>query len=365
MQVLKETLEKALRLTARATVDQVFLPILSHICFIQDEGLRSYNDVQSVSVPMEVDFESCAVHLATLLKVISSAPTSAEIALSIQKDELHIRFGKAHVKLPVLKESEFLFTPPDIEESTAIPLKGELLSALDSVLFSVGDDPSRPVSTTVTVDTISRTIWSTDVRSVSRTEYTQKALRKLKEAPDRLLIPPVFIDIMKDIAETEGDLALHLYLIGDTSLYLVSESGYTAFTKLGYDADPPDLEAVFSRLSSEVVASCDAPVGLADALMRCVTVLERAQEDKTATVTIDKRGLRIEATSSFGESRDLLKCSTEGDGTIVIDPSLFVRAMKKSVKSVRISSDALLLDMESGLVHVLAKVGYTKPASSE
>jgi hypothetical protein len=104
---------------------------------------------------------------------------------------------------------------------------------------------------------------------------------------------------------------------------------------------------------------------LADALMRCVTVLERAQEDKTATVTIDKRGLRIEATSSFGESRDLLKCSTEGDGTIVIDPSLFVRAMKKSVKSVRISSDALLLDMESGLVHVLAKVGYTKPASSE
>ena len=361
MQVSKEDFEKALRLVSRATVDQLFLPVLSHVCFIQGEGIRTYNDVQAVTVPMDVDFKSCAVHAATLLRVVASAPTEAVISLDLQKTELHIRFKKAHVKLPVLPEKDFLFNPLDSWlESSSLKLPSSFISAMVSVLFSVGDDPSRPVSTVVTVDRASSAVWSTDVRSVSRMPYKFKALNS--EGDEPLFVPPTFINIMQELLGLIGDSPLTLYLLDDNALYAVSESGYAVFTKLGYDASPPDLAGVFGRLSSLIVATCEAPPGLNDALLRCIVVLDRATEDKCVTLSIDSKGLRLEAQSSFGTSRDQLRCECDGDASLQLDPLLLQRALRHSITRLQMCPDALILSTESGLTHVLARVGYTKPA---
>lgn len=365
VEVVKEVLNRILTVAVKATSQQFFVPVLSHVCFLEGMGVVAFNDVQSVYLPLDGVEASFAVPGVTLLKLVSSAGEGKRITLEFDDADSSVRakFGRTNVKLPAKGEEDFVFRPLEVHAKKApgITCTNSLLSALSSALFSVGDDPSRPSTVVITLDIESRCVFSTDNFTVSRFDWDSDGSRP-KGYPETLLIPPLFVDLLFSVSQLRKDDVIQLHFI-DEVLCAQFSSGAQVTTKLSYDADPLDFHKLLSGLESSIAVRFDIPVELLDAVQRSVIVMDTAATStKSVVMRVSTKEMQLLSTGPTGSITDRVKLrGVEGaeETEIVVDPLYVARALKQlTFESVAASEDVLILE-GPGVLHAISGISYS------
>lgn len=130
---LKKIVSLLLPCTAGANA---MVPILSHICFTE-EGLYAFNDSIATHYLWEHGIGEFAVD-GRALNALLSQWGDVEVKIELEESTLHIKCGKAKVKLPVLGAEQFVYAEPEMEKYVQASMKDDedavrFTEALDSV----------------------------------------------------------------------------------------------------------------------------------------------------------------------------------------------------------------------------------------
>lgn len=341
-----------------------YVPLFACFCF-NGKTVVAYNDVVALQAPCPLEVKG-AVKGAVLLGFLS-ATRVPEVELSSQDGDIHIKAGRAKLKLPVIAEpGDFVFKWPD-DKGEAIPFGKEAMEMLAYCTPSMGTDPSRRMMMGVTIafdgEKNKATLYSTDNKSASRSviEFSEAQWKMPKSFHDKaVILPPRFCELLLSNASEK----LSELVMGDGWVKAVFETGLKLFSRTIPDADPQAYKGLFSPMvgkdmNDKYVA---IPKGIERALERSLVVI--ASKDDTVKLTVKGEVLTLETSSSYGVAKDVLRMEGHEDEMVEAQPSILARVLATS-EEMAIVGGSCVAFRRGRCYHLVSVVGTAADTKSE
>lgn len=314
-----ELLEK-LTLAQPALNDGTLIPVLSHFWFTGTH-LMAYNDLISISTPLETDF-SGAIPGETLVSLLK-ASRSKELTIGPDKSgNVLIKAGTGRFKLPLLPPDAFIFEMPVMPDGKGLPknAREELVDAFKTCLMSVGTDTSVPEQLGVTVipDGEKLLLFSTNFATMTHVTVPVTGSSTLKE---RVILPRAFVQQFVQMVKGGEETLLvirrdhAMFKVGETQVFgrLIETNNPLDFPRLLKSHLPKDHEKLLSDIPAKMKLILDRAVIIADS---------KIDQQKTV-ITAQEGEITFTSKSERGEVRDTMKASTQQtDVEIMVEPKL-------------------------------------------
>lgn len=343
----KELLDKLTNVRpALATKD--FIEVFTCFCFT-GESVFAYDDLISIKAPLELPIKG-AVKGAMLLDLLKSID-EAQIELSQVENSLKVKSARSSLKLPMLSDADFYFTPADIDgDAVELPITDKMLSAFTKCLLSATNDSSQPsrmgITLTVGDDGESQvTAYSTDGVSLTSAIIGQAAA----SSKGKYILPCDFCRVLVDLAASvEGAKALRIASNGNKVVANVGE--YQVTTKL-VAADPIDFPSIIKQFFEGADKFVPVAAGMDNMLMRSELIMKG--NNNRCTLTVKDNVLSIETASTYGEVKDTFALNGEHeDVEVAIKPALMRRVLDYA-NQVQVNSNAVILVGEE-YIHLIS-----------
>jgi len=348
MKAQRTELLAILQTLSPALANKELVPGLTHF-WLMGQTIHAYNDIIGLELPFESDVTG-AVHGASLLGVLGQS-RAAEISLDMgENGEAKLKAAGAVLKLAVIPADRSLWQPEWRSEEP--PIWGpEVITALERVLISVGDDPAMPEHMGVTFIIAAGTlaIYATDSKTVTRA-----ILNAPEGMPEgRFIAPTPFCQQLVRLGSAGVKVDL-----SENDIMVETENDVRLFGRLVEVSSPKDFETVISRYVTDenwnnAVA---VPQGLEPALERALTVLADVQPPR-AVIEVQAKMARLSAKGSHAEvERDSVALEHEcPPARLTFNPALAKRGLKHVDRMV-VLADALVFFGGEDFVYLIAGI---------
>lgn len=310
LQILQENLTKALSICVRFTSSKVQLPVLANILLRASKNklmLAATNLETSVclSVGAKVDTEGEITIPSRVIYEIIANLNPGQISLMGEKEVLKIKSSGFESSVSGMNPSDFPPVPQIIPDNTFQISSKDLQSALNTCLFSVSSDETRPVLTGIL------TIVKDDEIIFVSTDGFRLSQKKLKipktKNAAKVIIPKGVLMEMGRLAneDTNVDFAIekteNRVLFGISSILLTSRI---------IEGEFPDFERIIPK-SSKIKISIDK-----EELLQAVKLASIFARDSANVVKMGVSEGKIELTaesSSAGSQRREIDAKIESD----------------------------------------------------
>lgn len=315
----RKALLDTLELTKAGLADDALVPIFTNFCF-RDSAVYAFKDRLGIMAPCEIA-ETFAVSGKTLIELLKTS-SAKDVEFTLDDETCQIVAGKSRMKLPWLREDEFLFEEPEEEQwDVILDLDAHLLEGFQLCLVTTSSDNTMPAFMGISVVGGKTThLYSCDGDALSRYRLDGK---KTKEV--HYTIPTDFCEAVLRIAEKTGYRAGQLYVNGE---WAIAEFGnnYKVFGRIIENTDPMDYEKHIKKIIKGDVSFVTVPDGLASALNRARVIAEG--EGKPTLLTAAKGKLVVNTETHVGVVRDTMKID-EAVGEVVssVSAKLISRAL--------------------------------------
>lgn len=340
----------ALNAAKSSLVGVDFIPILSHFCFA--EGMvYAYDDISAVILDCEgVEHLKGGVRGEMFLGVLQTC--AEEITLRQKSETLTLETDNGKVDFPMLPDSEFLFSMPDMSGAFQIPVTEEFLSALALCAATVGRDPRRPefVGITLALGKKECCMYSTD--NVTFSKYTLEGLKGI--APTTLVLPKSTADQVLALAKLcAKDVAIEMACTKEHALFTIpaaqgTTTGINVVSKL-LEYKNTDFEKVIR----EVVPTegfVEIPPDLRAVVQRACVLLNKSVE-KDMQIGVKKGALVTHTKTEFGEAGGALPLKQKiPDVQVTVNAEMLARALAcEAVKEIAVGDRAVAFRGDSYL----------------
>lgn len=181
--VNKKELSDALNIAAGASSVRTALPVLASIKISAADSGITFTGCDGemwaqATCSAQVEDEGSVCVQQKLLSDIAAQLPEGEVAISLEGTQVFLRIGASEWKLMAFPADEFP-PVPEINAAGSLTLKfGQLVKGLNSVMYAVSDDTSRPVLTGVlfTYDGDALTLVATDTHRMAVHKIMQEGI---------------------------------------------------------------------------------------------------------------------------------------------------------------------------------------------
>ncbi len=305
----KAELQKGISSVIKAAQTRAQRSILETILFTADGQTLTLNTCDSVTA-IETSFFAqvdeggiCALPAKLLFEIINKMP-DGEISVKTKEDNTAVISCKnTSIKLSSMDAQQFPHFPE--EEGTAIPLKlGELWNMVDTTAFSVYQKDDRPILKGLLIE------LDGDYLNVVGTNSFIFAMRRQprfsNEAVSAVIPARTLKDCMRILGDDENaDIRL---VINKNSCFIISENT-KIYTRL--------LEGEFIKYANiipkEYTTRVRVNTQLLERSLNMISVLSREDDTNPVKISVSGEELELESKSDYGDGRDMIGCSSEGD----------------------------------------------------
>jgi len=363
LQVLQESLSKALTICSRFTSSKIQLPVLANVLLKTQNNklfLSATNLETSVAIKIgaKVLSEGDITVPARIITEVVSNLDPGQISFNVKKEIINIKTSSFESSITGLNSSDFPRVPIETgADSFKIP-SDDFLKALSSILFAVSQDETRPVLTGVLIiiDKGNLTLVATDGFRLSQKKIGIQTIKEDK----RFIIPKSVLVELSKIAASED--IVFSYRKTDNQLVLGLED-LTLSSRI-IEGDFPDFERIIPK-ETKIRIHLDKGGFLRAVKLAGVFARDSANVVK---ISVSKGLLEIVAESSqSGRQKNQLEAKIEGDlkdsFTIAFNYRFvedFLNAVKGEDIRLELSdanAPALFLDeKDSNFIHIIMPV---------
>lgn len=330
----REAFLRIINLVSPALSTQDFIPILKNVCFRKGQAI-AFNDRAAIGVKLPPGLADLSMTLpGAMLKSVVASFNAENLSVQLgEGSEALITSGRSKIKLATMPVADFPFKMPP--NGTRLEFTEAMLQAVQLCLPAAGNDPTRPATMGVTLDSEDgyAVFYATDNATISRC----KTRSKIKLPGDSPVILPTFfceqlIPLSRAYPEGEWEIDLAPGVILGTLFEGEAPSAFILHREQ-VDPDPVDFPNIVNRhckLATVVDLLEEIPPALDAAFNRAVLV--QAQEpDKATKLTITPTAIKLLSSGPLGEAQDSIAFDGAGDSPpepFFVDPGLFSRGLK-------------------------------------
>lgn len=339
-----------LKMISPALASRDFIPILVCYCF-DPKTVTAFDDVVAMTAPLVTGLKG-GIKGDVMLNWLANS-RAPEVEIKQEDKDVSLKAGRSRIKLTALPAGDFVFEWPK-DEANELPLNETVLAGFRKCLVSMGQDPSQPWQSGITMalDKDRMRLYSTNNTSASLIKLDLKVPKALQEMT--LLLPPRFCTLLVNLmAKNEGKV-LRLNKRWAEAQF---ENGLRMLSKAG-KADVKEYQKVFSKelASSAEEKLCDMPAGLAGTLARNLVVLSKAA-DKFSKMSVADGKLKVVSRSDHGEVTDYVKLPGHPDCEVELQPDLLAAALDHA-KQICFMEGSCAVLKGKGFTHVVAVVNH-------
>jgi len=315
LQILQESLGKALSNASRFTSQRAQLPVLGNIKLKAEKTklLISSTNLEvavviSVGAKIEEDGE-ITIPAKTITEIISNLPLGT-LELSAEKEQLKIESQSFDSTLSGMNASDFPAIPEKIDTKNSLVLpKKLLLGSLSQVIFAASVDETRPILTGILF------IFKKDSLVLVATDgfrLSQKIIPiKIGDKMETLVLPKFAISEISRLAGEEEEILLNYKKTDNQAVFGISD---TVLSSRVLQGDYPDYEKIIPK-SSVVKISVDK-----DEMLRAVKLASVFARESANIIKIkvgkDTMGFSAESSTS-GSQKNKIDAKVDWKGPAV------------------------------------------------
>ena len=294
-------LVKILDLVGHALATHDLVPMFKCFCF-DSEKVTAYSDAIAITYPSgeEDDF---ALNGATLLGLLKNSHAE-DVNFSVKdKQDVSIKTGKSHFKMPYFTKDEFLFEPPAGPWLSKITIDDNFIKGLAACMQTSSTDLAQPAWLGVHVREHSKGIsyYSTDGDAVTRFQTTGKFA---STAP--CLLPNIFCEALIKLRKEsdcreDGTLSLN-----EEWARAQLDSGFTIYGRLIKVDEAVDFEQEIKSTLKGKPDFVPVPKELDHALSRARVIAD--PESAKTVLEIAGGKLKLSTETQMGLVTDTLAC---------------------------------------------------------
>ena len=353
----RKTLTNIAAMVRPALATANYIDSLTHVLFDGEQAM-AYNDVAAIIVKADFGFEGCLPG-ELLIKALASFSSEKVVFESMDDGSTMVRSGRSKLKLPTLPVSNFPKPKFSANKATPIELDASIVKGIQMCLMNVGNDPTHPSQMGVTLDVDDKgraVLFSTDNTTISRYQ-TKVDITLPGDTP--VILPTFFCQQLVGLWSTFREEGSMLLLGTDFVAVEFGKKKAIVFSKVMPELEALDFAKQIDRaVSLPSVAKTVVPIpnSWEACWQRAMLVLD-GEPDKTTEVKANGDQVKLYSTSPRGEADD--QFGAEGmadmlDGTVLVDPSLVLRASKYVGKAAFTKKVTLLTDEDSTFIHMIA-----------
>jgi len=310
---------------APALAPNNIVPVLSHFWFT-GKVVMAYNSNEglAISVPLQTDFTGALPQ--TLLALLKSS-AAKEVDLLADGEAMVVKAASSKIKLSMLPAEDFAFKMPAMPKDVKLPCDpGRFLAAIETCLFSVGNDTSKADHMGVTIinDTEAQELlfYSTDHETMCHTTVKYNADKKGKTdlAFERVILRKSFCNQLVRLCKgVEDELAL--FICDDYAQ--VSFEGTRIFgANVELDHNPLNFEDLFDQLAPAPMLKKSVPIPdkFEKILERACVITDAAIEKSRTEIKINDGKASFRSKSERGEISDVSQLPDHPSITVFADP---------------------------------------------
>lgn len=315
----KELLDTLSNLSPALGGAKSLVPVHPCFCFSGKE-VFAYDDTAALYAKLEAPWKG-AVRGAVLQAWLAAAGAK-EVEAEVSESSLKLKCGRARAEFPILPESEFLFSLPDMSKAPKIPLTPAVLAAMTRASLAMGTDGQHPWRCGLQLYFVEGevTVYACDNASAARAWVAGQEIPKALygKAP---LLPVRFVELLLARAG-EG-----------SSLYITDEwfaadlkDGVRMFGAVPGQTDLKTFQGLFADSSTNRKACVPLPKTWWGALTRA-GVLLAGEKEAPAEFSAEGEKAALTTLSSLGNSKDSFKLEGAMEKTSArIPPAIALKA---------------------------------------
>lgn len=340
-----------LKTVGPALASREFIPILACFCF-DPKTVTAFDDVVAMTFPLATGLKG-GIKGDVMLNWLANS-RAPEVEIKQEGTEVLLKAGRSRIKLAALPATDFVFEWPK-DEANELPLNDTVLAGFRKCLVSMGQDPSQPWQSGITMalDKDRMRLYSTNNTAASMVKLDLKVPKALREMT--LLLPPRFCTLLVSLMAKNDGKVLRLTKHWAEAQF---ENGLRMLSKAGKDANVKEYQKVFSKeLSAESEKKlCEMPAGLAGTLARNLVVLSKAA-DKFSKMSVADGKLKVTSRSDHGEVTDYVKLPGHPDCNVELQPDVLAAALDHAKQICFVEGSCAVLKGK-GFTHVVAVVNH-------
>jgi len=329
LEVLQESLSKALLITSRFVSARAQLPVLSNILLKTDKtklmlSATNLETSASISLGAKIKEEGELTIPAKNLSEIISNLSAGSIHLSSEKESLKITGAGFNGKVSGMNGLDFPKVPQTIKKDESIDLsKTEFLNSLPQVSFAASQDEGRPVLTGILfiLSKKSLSLVATDgFRLSKKTIILEKSDKEIKtDIPKNILL-----EVTREGGESENILLE----VKEKEKQVVFGLGNLILSSRVLEGIYPDFEKIIPK-SSSIKVRVDK-----EEILRAVKLASVFARDSANIVKIKimKDSIKLSAESSqVGNQETVIDAKVEGEPIEILFNYKFLEDFLRSV----------------------------------
>jgi DNA polymerase III subunit beta len=363
VQILQENLSKALSICSRFTSSRIQLPVLANVLLkaYKNKLLLSATNLETsvaISIGAKVLKEGDVTVPARVVAEIISNLDAGQIDLEVEKEALKIKTSSFNSVVSGLNSSDFPGVPTEVGVDSFKIDSHDFLDALNSVLFAVSNDETRPVLTGVLfmMNKDSLTLVATDGFRLSQKKINNKNIKSER----KFILPKSVLTELSRVVDSESINVSYK----KTDNQLIFGSNDLVLSSRVIEGEFPDFERIIPK-DTKIQINLDK-----EDLLRSVKLAGVFARDSANVVklTVSKDTLEISAESSqSGSQKNRLDAKIKNElsdsFTIAFNYRFledFLNAVKGESVILELSdpnAPALLLDdKDSNFLHIIMPV---------
>lgn len=311
---LFETLEKIS--PGLASIDMI--PLLTHIWF-NGNTIMCYNDQIAIEAACKSGLK-CAIPGQTLISMLRHS-TAKTVDLSIVDKEVHIKMGRADLKLGMLPPEDFIFTMPKPAKGTELQLDFKRFrAAVECCMKSISTDTSIPDQLGITLvlgESKDLHLFSTNNSTISTAKVLLPGLPPFKK---RIVLSGDFCKQLLELTKMPG--SPQLWIADDHAL--LHSGDFTLFGRLvDVDKPIPFVNMVAHHLPKDhKKQTIELPRQLKMMLMRAMVITDSPTEQTRTLITVKDGTMVLTSKSGKGEVKDQIAVPGHPNVSVKLEPKL-------------------------------------------
>ena len=296
LQILQENFSKALNIACRLTISKIQLPILTNVLLKTSKNkllVVSTNLEMSVSIPIGAKVEKegeITIPARTITELISNL-TPGPINLSAEKEILKISAANFESSISGINAAEFPVVPHDVGTQNIKISSENFLDALNTVLFAVSTDETRPVLTGVLVIIRKNELLmvATDGFRLSQKKIKIEGFKEEK----KVIIPKNALSEILRLGPESGTIDFSFKEKENQVIFAVSD---TVLATRVIDGDFPDYERIIPK-TSRLKVSLDR-----EEFLRAIKLASVFAKEAANVVKLNAGGRYLEVSAESSQS---------------------------------------------------------------
>lgn len=359
----REHLLKLLGLLRPALATQDYIPAYRCVRFAGGY-LTAFNDTTAILLAApaaDLDLGRCLPG-DMLIRTLNSFNAESVLIQEGKGNEVVVSSGRSRLTLQTIPAADFPLKVPEGGKFVKIEVDQAMLKGIGRCLVSVGNDPTRPATMGVTLESDEKgfaVLYSTDNATMSRF----RAYTKLKLPGDApVILPTIFCEQLISLSRLIGadgavDLELRAGSIVARLFDAKDNEVAVLFNKTIADLTPFDFDKILTvHLGAKDPDVGEIPAGLDAAFERALLVLSEESNKATAVEIDDEGRIKMHSKSSAAEASELIAWDFDRitRDSFHLDPTLVLRGLKLCSHMTFINRVMVLTSDENAFTHVIA-----------